>query len=169
MNQFEFSRAANGHSIALHSHAMRFTSDEEDAKDLVQDTLIKGIRFCSKFNEGTNIRGWLYVIMRNTFINNYRKMQKKQSVIDTEEELSSAQLLTSADRNGSVGKFAMDDIQRALRCVPAIYRVPFLRYFEGYKYDEIALEQSIPLGTVKTHIHQARHLLKKYLKQYRPD
>lgn len=166
MNQYEFSRAADGHAPALFSHAMRFTGDEDDAKDLVQDTLLKGMRFCANFDQGTNIRGWLYVIMRNTFINNYRRNQREMSVVSVEEDLSSAHLMKSADRNAAEGKFVMEDIQRALESVPEVYRVPFQRYFEGYKYEEIADERGIPLGTVKTHIHQARLQLKKYLKQY---
>jgi len=77
MKQNEFIRVADKCTSALFSHAMRFTKDEDDAKDLVQDTLVKGIRFCEKFDNGTNVKGWLYVIMRNTFINNYYKEQKK--------------------------------------------------------------------------------------------
>jgi RNA polymerase sigma factor (sigma-70 family) len=167
MDQNEFSLAANRHASSLHSHAMRFTRDEDEAKDLVQDTLLKGIRFCNNFDQGTNIKGWLYVIMRNTFINNYRKEQKRQELITTEEDLSSAHLIKSAARNASESKFMMGDIQKALDSIPNTYSIPFQRYFEGYKYEEISAEMGIPLGTVKTHIHQARLLLKKYLKNYR--
>jgi len=167
MDQYEFSRAADGHASALQSHALRFTGDEDEAKDLVQDTLIKGIRFCEKFERGTNIRGWLYVIMRNTFINNYRKDQKKHLVIKRDEELSDTTLLKSGERNASEGKFVMEDIQQVMESIPSAFRIPFQRYFEGYKYEEISVQLNIPLGTVKTHIHQARLLLKKYLKRYR--
>jgi RNA polymerase sigma factor (sigma-70 family) len=167
MDQNEFSLAADRHASSLHSHAMRFTRDEDEAKDLVQDTLLKGIRFCNNFDQGTNIKGWLYVIMRNTFINNYRKEQKRQEVISTEEELSSTHLIKSAVRNASESTFLMGDIQKALDSIPNTYSIPFQRYFEGYKYEEISAELGIPLGTVKTHIHQARLLLKKYLKNYR--
>lgn len=167
MKQNEFIRAADKYASALLSHAMRFTKDEDDAKDLVQDTLFKGIRFCEKFDHGTNIRGWLYVIMRNTFINNYHKEQKRQKLVTTDEELSSPTLLKSSSTNNSGAKFMMEDIQKAMNSIPDNYRIPFQRYFEGYKYDEIAKELSIPLGTVKTHIYQARIMLKKYLQQYR--
>jgi len=167
MDKNEFSLAADRHSSSLHSHAMRFTRDQDEAKDLVQDTLLKGIRFCKNFDKGTNIKGWLYVIMRNTYINNYRKEQKKQELISTEEDLSSVHLLKSAARNASEAKFLMGDIQKALDSIPKSYSIPFQRYFEGYKYEEISTELGIPLGTVKTHIHQARIMLKKYLKNYR--
>jgi len=167
MNQKEFSQTADQHSSSLHSHALRFTRDEDEAKDLVQETLLKGIRFCHNFDEGTNIKGWLYVIMRNTFINNYRKDQKRTDLITTEEEISNAYLLKSSSRNDSESKFVMGDIEKALKSIPATYSIPFQRYFEGYKYHEIAEQLNIPLGTVKTHIHQARIELKKYLKNYR--
>lgn len=166
MDQNEFSLIADKHSTALHSHAMKFTRDEDEAKDLVQETLLKGIRFCANFDRGTNIKGWLYVIMRNTFINNYRKDQKKQMVIGQEGELTSPNLLKSSTRNASGNAFMMEDIRKALASIPQTYSYPFQRYFEGYKYEEISSELHIPLGTVKTHIHQARVLLKKYLKNY---
>ncbi|KQN35045.1 sigma-70 family RNA polymerase sigma factor [Pedobacter sp. MC2016-05] len=167
MDQIEFSHNADRHATSLYSHAIRFTKDEDEAKDLVQDTLMKGIRFCHNFDEGTNIKGWLYVIMRNTFINNYRKDQKRNELITTEEDISSAHLLKSASKNASEGKFIMGDIQKALASIPQNYSIPFQRYFEGYKYHEIAEELGIPIGTVKTHIHQARIELKKYLKNYK--
>lgn len=167
MDQNEFSLIADKHASALHSHALKFTRDEDEAKDLVQDTLLKGIRFCANFDRGTNVRGWLYVIMRNTFINNYHRHQKKQSLIAQEEELSSASLMKSSTRNASGSTFMMEDIRKALASVPEAYSYPFQRYFEGYKYEEISQELGIPLGTVKTNIHQARILLKKYLKTYR--
>jgi len=167
MNQKEFSLAADVHASSLHSHAMHFTKDPDEAKDLVQDTLLKGIRFCHNFDNGTNIKGWLYVIMRNTFINNYRKNQKRNENVTTEDEISSAHLLKSSTRNSSESTFVMGDIQRALNSISPAYSIPFQRYFEGYKYHEIAEELNIPLGTVKTHIYQARVELKKYLKNYK--
>jgi len=167
MNQNEFSLAANSYASALHSHALQFTKDPDEAKDLVQDTLLKGIRFCHNFDQGTNIKGWLYVIMRNTFINNYRSNKKRNETVTTEEEISSAQLLKSSSRNASESGFVINDIQRALNSISPSLSIPFQRYFEGYKYHEIAEELDIPLGTVKTRIHQARLELKKYLKNYR--
>ncbi|KIA96576.1 RNA polymerase sigma factor [Pedobacter kyungheensis] len=167
MDQNEFSLIAGEHAVALHMHALKFTRDEDEAKDLVQDTLVKGVRFCANFDRGTNVKGWLYVIMRNTFINDYHKAQKRQTIIGQEEELSSPNLLKSSTQNASVSTFMMEDIRKAMASVPETYSYPFRRYFEGYKYEEISQELGIPLGTVKTHIHQARSLLKKYLKNYR--
>lgn len=166
MTNKEFSDSINIHTSSLRSHALNFTRDPEDANDLLQETLLKATRFFSKFEDGTNIKGWLFVIMKNTFINNYRKGQKSRERTVQEAEITSANLHYSATTNGSVGSFAMQDIKKALGSLPEKYSVPFIRYFEGYKYHEIADELQIPLGTVKTYIHEARVLLKKQLKQY---
>ncbi|RZL39800.1 MAG: RNA polymerase sigma factor, partial [Pedobacter sp.] len=91
----------------------------------------------------------------------------KKEVITVEEDLTSAHLVKSATRNGGEQTFAMQDIGKAMNSLKDEYRIPFQRYFEGYKYEEIAVEMNIPIGTVKTHIHQARLGLKKYLKIYR--
>lgn len=167
MNTIQFNQMVEDHTSALRSHALKFTKDLEDANDLVQDTLIKAIRFYQDFKEGTNFKGWLYVIMRNTFINDYRKNTRKNAVISQVEDLSSDNLFISATENEAGGKFAMKDIQKALASIPDTYSIPFTRYFEGYKYHEIADELNIPLGTVKTRIQMAREMLKKYLKNYR--
>ncbi len=166
MTQIEFNKMVDSHSVSLKMHALNFTKDVEDANDLVQDTMLKAIRFYQTFQEGTNFKGWLFVIMKNTFINNYRKTAKSKSLIIQDEEISSLNLLYSAHKNGSVSKMIVDDIQKALNHLPEVYSVPFIKYFEGFKYHEIALELQIPLGTVKTRIHVAREMLKKYLKTY---
>ncbi|MCX2575170.1 RNA polymerase sigma factor [Pedobacter sandarakinus] len=166
MTQLEFNNMVNSHSLSLRMHALNFTKDIEDANDLVQDTMLKAIRFYQNFEEGTNFKGWLFVIMKNTFINNYRKTAKTKTLITQDDEISSANLMYSSDTNSSVGKMIVDDIQKALSHLPEVYSVPFVKYFEGFKYHEIADELQIPLGTVKTRIHVAREMLKKYLKTY---
>ncbi|MES2458112.1 MAG: RNA polymerase sigma factor [Bacteroidota bacterium] len=150
----------------LEAFAIKFTNNVEDANDLVQDTIIKAFRYHYLYKPGTNIRAWLFTIMKNTFINNYRKGVRKTAVIDTTEDLSSFQLVGSAHRNQSENKFMMEDINKALAKLQSAYSVPFLRYFEGYKYHEIAQELNIPIGTVKTRIHVARRFLKGQLKMY---
>ena len=167
MTQKEFSETISLHAPSLRSHALNFTKNPEDANDLMQETLLKATRFASRFEDGTNMKGWLFVIMKNTFINNYKKNQKTRDNTVQEDEITSANLRYSATTNDSVGSFAMQDIKLALAQLPQKYAVPFIRYFEGYKYHEIAAELVIPLGTVKTYIHEARILLKKYLRQYK--
>ncbi|TCD11017.1 RNA polymerase sigma factor [Pedobacter frigidisoli] len=169
MNELQFSAMIKEHSPSLRSHAIRYTKNEDDADDLVQDTMIKAIRFYKNFQEGTNIKGWLFVIMRNTFINDHRKNTRKKALITQTDEISSQDLVVSASDNKATGTFIMGDIQKALASIPSVYSTPFTRYFEGHKYQEIADEFGIPIGTVKTRIHMAREMLKKYLKNYQSE
>jgi RNA polymerase sigma factor (sigma-70 family) len=166
MTKFEFNHLVNHHSVSLRSYALNFTKDAEDANDLVQDTMLKAITYYNKFKEGTNLKGWLFTIMKNTFINNYRRLVKTNTLITQSEDISSANLSYSATKNDAESKFVLGDITKALSQLPEEYYVPFIRYFEGYKYHEIADMLQIPIGTVKTRIHVARGILKKYLKTY---
>lgn len=154
------------HQSCLEKFALNFTNDVENANDLVQDTIIKAIRYHHLYKTGTNLRGWLYTIMKNTFINEYRRDSRKNALIQTSDDLSSFQLKRSAATNSGENKFVMEDINRAMARLQPEYSGPFLRYFEGYKYHEIAEELNIPIGTVKTRIHMARQFLKGQLKMY---
>ena len=166
MNNSEFNCQLSSHQSALKSFAYKFTKDHEDANDLVQDTLLKAINYAGQFKEGTNFKGWLYTIMRNTFINNYRRASRSQSLISVNEEIPSSQLHYSATNNASNGKFVMEDVNKAMQKLQPEYYTPFIKYFEGYKYHEIADMLNIPIGTVKTRIHLARQVLKSNLKMY---
>ncbi|MCD0489868.1 RNA polymerase sigma factor [Pedobacter sp. MC2016-14] len=166
MTSTDFNYQLNNHQTALKSFAYKFTKDQDDANDLVQDTLLKAINYATQFKDGTNFKGWLYTIMRNTFINNYRRSARSQALITVNEEIPSAQLHYSATVNSGDGKFMMQDIYKALDKLQPEYSTPFLKYFEGYKYHEIADMLNIPIGTVKTRIHLARQILKNNLKMY---
>jgi RNA polymerase sigma factor (sigma-70 family) len=166
MTKIEFNTLVMRQAPSLKMYALHFTHDSDDANDLVQDTLLKAITYYNKFKEGTNLKGWLYTIMKNTFINNYRRFVKISSFVTKTDEISSAQLSFSATGNGGEQKFVMDDIKKALSSLQKEYYTPFTMYFEGYKYHEIADHLQIPIGTVKTRIHVARKLLKKDLKAY---
>jgi len=154
------------HKDSLYAFAFSFTRDAEDANDLFQDTMLKAINYASQFKEGTNLKAWLYTIMRNTFINSYRKSAKTTAIMTVTDDLTSDKLFLSATLNSSEGKFVMDDIYKALKKLQPEYYTPFIKYFEGFKYHEIAEELQIPIGTVKTRIHVARQLLKKQLRVY---
>jgi RNA polymerase sigma factor (sigma-70 family) len=166
MTKNEFNLQLNDHSVSLQSFALNFTKDIEDANDLVQDTMLKAVTYYSKFKEGTNLKGWLFTIMKNTFINNYRRLVKTNALITKSDEISAANLQDSAAKNTSDSKFIIGDINKALSTLQPEYYIPFIKYFEGYKYHEIAEMLEIPIGTVKTRIHVARQILKKYLKTY---
>ena len=166
MTKIEFNTMVMRQASSLKMYALHFTHDADDANDLVQDTLLKAVTYYNKFKEGPNLKGWLYTIMKNTFINNYRRFIKISSFVTKSDEISSANLVFSSTKNQGESKFVMDDIKHALNKLPEEYYIPFSMYFEGFKYHEIADHLSIPIGTVKTRIHVARKLLKKSLKPY---
>lgn len=166
MTALEFSYALNQSTKALKPFALRLTKDSDDAADLLQDTVLKAFTHREKFSDGTNLKAWMYTIMKNTFITNYQKLVKRKTFIDTTENLhfinSSAALVSNAGESS----FIMQDIQKALTCLDSVFREPFLMYFHGFKYHEIADSLSIPIGTVKNRIHLARKELKDALKMY---
>ncbi len=167
MTQREFNSNILSISKALKPFAMRLTRDLDDAKDLLQDTLIKAFTNREKFSEGTNLKAWMYTIMKNTFITNYQKMVKKNTFIDTTENLHYLNSAKYTTVNAAVSQFAMDDINKALEILHEDYRTPFVMYFRGFKYYEIAEKLDIPLGTVKNRIHIARKELKDMLTMYK--
>ena len=166
MTKIEFNTMVIRQASSLKMYALHFTRDADDANDLVKETLLKAITYYNKFKEGTNLKGWLYTIMKNTFINNYRRFVKISAFVTKYNEISSPNLVFSSTKNQGESKFVMDDIKHALNKLPGEYYVPFNMYFEGHKYHEIADHLQIPIGTVKTRIHVARKLLKNSLKPY---
>ncbi|WP_442592111.1 RNA polymerase sigma factor [Pedobacter sp. AW31-3R] len=166
MSMNDFNCQLYSYKDSLHAFALSFTKDREDANDLVQDTMLKAINYAAHFKEGTNFKAWLYTIMKNTFINNYRRSTRTHAILTVTDEISSDKLHYSASVNDSDSKFLMEDIYKALGKLQPDYYVPFLKYFEGFKYHEIAEQLDIPIGTVKTRIHVARQLLKKSLKMH---
>ncbi len=167
MTKAQFASMITSHESAMRIHALRFTQDLEDANDLLQDTLMKAFRHADQFEENTNLKGWLYTIMRNTFINTYRKNTKTQAIVVQSDDITYQNLAFSATTNQSTTDFVLGDIKGALSKIPAHLSFPFVKYVEGYKYHEIAEEMGIPLGTVKTRIHEARKHLAKMLKMYK--
>lgn len=152
---------------SLRPAAYQLTRNPDDAQDLVQETLLKAFTHRERFVAGTNLKAWLYTIMRNTFINHYNKVAKRTQVIEQEELL---QHLAHNSRfvsvNDAQSSFAKEDIEGALATLAEEYRVPFIMYYIGYKYLEIADKLSIPIGTVKNRIHLARKELKERLHMY---
>ena len=154
---------------SLRPAAMNLTRDADDAKDLVQETLLKALVNRDKFRVGTNLKAWLYTIMRNTFINNYNKVTKRHQSIDTGDYFQYFNTNeTFIARNGAVASFVMADVHAAIGQLEEAYRTPFVMYYIGYKYLEIAAKLRVPIGTVKNRIHIARKDLKARLSVYQP-
>ena len=166
MTALEFSYQVGNFSKFLKPFALRLTRDSDDANDLVQDTLVKAYTNRDKYSDGTNLKAWLFTIMKNTFITQYQRMVRRNTFIDTTENLHFINSSDSLQENSAVNHFVKEDIDKALCLTDEIYRVPFLMYFEGFKYHEIADVLNEPLGTIKSRIHFARKLLKTQISKY---
>ena len=145
---------------------MRLTRDPDDANDLLQETLMKAFIHREKFTDGTNLKAWLYTIMKNTFITNYQRLARKKTFVDTTENLHFLNAPGYVTYNGAEGSFALQDIHKAIGSLDENHRKPFVMYFTGYKYHEIAETLRLPIGTVKNRIHLARKELKAALSIY---
>ncbi|MCC5919135.1 MAG: RNA polymerase sigma factor [Cyclobacteriaceae bacterium] len=166
MTALEFSYNLDKMTKSLKPFALRLTKDMEDANDLLQETVVKAFSNREKFSEGTNLKAWLYTIMKNTFITNYQRMVRRNTFIDSTENLHYINSSDNTIQNGAYMDFAMKDIHEAIDKLDDIYKVPFNMHFTGYKYHEIADHLEIPIGTVKNRIHIARKELKSKLTQY---
>jgi RNA polymerase sigma factor (sigma-70 family) len=160
MSTIEFNEMLLSNAEFLKPFAITLTRDNETAKDLFQETLYRALANKDKYNVGTNIKAWLYTIMRNIFINNYRKKAKQNTIFDStpNEFLLDYNQVTSV--NAAESNLKIKEVKSAIHHLPEIFRNPFLLYFDGYKYHEIARMLTEPLGTIKSRIHFARKLLK---------
>lgn len=150
----------------LKPFAFTLTRDNETAKDLMQETLFRALANKEKYNVGTNIKAWMYTIMRNIFINDYRKKSRQNTMFDSTPNDFLLNHNQTAVANAAEVSLKLKDIQAAIHELPEIFKHPFVLYFEGYKYNEIATLLNEPLGTIKSRIHFARKLLKEQLSRY---
>jgi RNA polymerase sigma-70 factor (ECF subfamily) len=153
-------------SKSLRPFALKLTKDSEEANDLLQETMLKAFTNREKFAEGTNLKAWLYTIMKNTFITNYQRLVRRNTFIDTTENLHYINSSENSTENLAYSEFALDDINNAINHLDETYKIPFIMHFRGFKYHEIAERLNIPIGTVKNRIHIARKELKDHLQQY---
>lgn len=151
----------------LFNFACQLTSNPDAAQDLVQDTTLKVLDNESKYIDNVNFKGWVFTIMRNIFINNYRRQVRNSTIIDTTEDLYHVNLSQESGLTSPEGSVAVKEISVAINNFSDEYKVPFTMYLAGYKYNEIAEKMSLPLGTVKSRIFFARKRLQGLLKDYR--
>jgi RNA polymerase sigma-70 factor (ECF subfamily) len=173
----DFTHDAMQHAPQLFSTAMRMTRNRSDAEDLVQETFIKAWRSFTTYQQGTNLRAWLFRIMTNTYINKYNAQQRKptETELDDVEELflykrlgavDQSQLSQSAE-DQMLSLFTDDEVKKALEELPDQFRIPVLMSdVEGFSYKEIAEILEIPLGTVMSRLHRGRKSMQKMLYEY---
>ncbi len=148
---------------SLDAFAYSLTKNVDDAADLFQETAMKIIKNGDKYNVGTNFRAWSYTIMRNIFINNYRKKKRRNLLIDSTDNDFYLNANQGSVTNTGESNMAFDEIMDCVESLSDDFKIPFLMRYEGYKYDEIANELGLPLGTIKSRIHFARKKLKEMI------
>jgi RNA polymerase sigma-70 factor, ECF subfamily len=161
------------HLDAIYNFALRLTTDPNDAEDLVQDTIVKAFRFFNSYEKGTNAKAWLFRILKNSYINNYRKKSKQPHQVDYDEistfyeSVRSEQSNTTDMEDIMYGQLLDDDVTRALELLPEDFRtVVLLCDVEGFTYEEIANMLDVPIGTIRSRLHRGRNLLRAELLAY---
>lgn len=150
----------------LLSFAYQLTTNREAAQDLLQDTTLKALNNEDKYVDNINFKGWIFTIMRNIFINNYRQSVRQATVVDKTEDLYHLNICQDSGLDTPEGSFAVKEITKTVNEFSDDYRVPFNMYVAGYKYHEIASKLGLPLGTVKSRIFFARKRLRNQLQDY---
>ena len=163
MSTIDFNKMLIDNTGSLQPFAFSLTRDNETAKDLLQETIFRALTNQKKYNVGTNIKAWLYTIMRNIFINNYRRKAKQQTIFDQTENDFFINYNQVTISNPAEADLKLKEVKNAVNNLPAIFKNPFTLYCDGYKYHEIADMMKEPLGTIKSRIHFARKLLKAQL------
>lgn len=171
--QADFEKEMIPHLDSLYNFAIRLTSDPIDAEDLVQDTIVKAFRFFSSYEKGTNAKAWLFRILKNSYINNYRKKSKQPQQVDYDEvstyyENIRSEQSDTTDMEDILYRDMLDDqITRALQRLPEDFRtVVLLCDVEGFTYEEIANMLDVPIGTIRSRLHRGRNLLRVELEEY---
>lgn len=166
MSTAEFNELLLSNAGSLKPFAVSLTHDQEVAKDLFQETLYRALANKDKYSTGTNVKAWLFTIMRNIFINDYRRRAKQKTIFDNSINDSLINSGKTIANNRGEEYLNLREISQAIYHLPQIFKTPFLLYFEGYRYHEIAYSLKEPLGTIKSRIHFARKLLKEQITRY---
>lgn len=167
MKTVDFTQHLLSIQTELFRFAFKLTTDREEANDLLQETSLKALDNEEKFTPDTNFKGWMYTIMRNIFINNYRKTVRDQTFVDQTDNLFHLNLPQDSGFDSTEGAYDLKEIHRIVNALPKDYRVPFAMYVSGFKYREIAEKLGLPLGTVKSRIFFTRQRLQNDLKDFR--
>ena len=159
MSAIEFNTKLTNEKQSLNNFAMSLTHNTDDALDLLQATFVKAITYKDKFEDSTNFRAWLFTIMKNTFINSYRRSVRTKQIMQTNSDVAMARAWKNNYQDFTESRLAAKDIYNKIEKLEDQYKIPFTRYYSGYKYEEIATEMKLPLGTIKSRIFLARKIL----------
>lgn len=163
MSHLEFNTRLDEMSGLLNAFAYNLTKNVEDAKDLFQETAYRAITNRDKFSPGTNFKAWLFTIMKNIFINNYRKKTKANTIMDSTDNLYYLNSGSVAIDNRGEANILMKELTGMIEGLDDSIKIPFLMHYQGFKYQEIADYLDLPLGTVKSRIFFARKELKELI------
>ena len=163
MNTYSFRKDLLAVQEELLRFAYKLTADREEANDLLQETSLKALDNEDKYEPDTNFKGWMYTIMRNIFINNYRKIVREQTFVDQTDNLYHLSMPQDSGFASTEGAY---DLHRIVNSLPRDYKVPFSMHVSGFKYREIAERLGLPLGTVKSRIFFTRQKLQEELKDF---
>lgn len=166
MTATEFNKQLLTHQNVLKYFALKLTTDMNDAEDLLQETFLKALKYKDKFQEQTNLKSWLYTIMKNTFINNYRRNVRKRNIMTSSDDKDYLIPAPNYSEISPESHYNHKEISKTVDQLSDDCRIPFMMHNEGYKYKEIADELELPIGTVKSRIFLARQKLTKALKDY---
>ena len=147
--------------------ALTLTSNREEAKDLLQETTLRALDNKEKYYENVNFKGWVFTIMHNIFVNNYRRVVRSQTMIDQTENLYHLNMPQDSGFDTPEGAYTVSEIQKVINGFADEYKTPFTMHVSGYKYEEIAQKLSLPIGTVKSRIFFARKRLQELLIDYK--
>lgn len=166
MTAVEFNHQLIGLQPNLEKFALSLTSDHDDAKDLLQETYLKAIANRNKYVDYSNLKAWTFTIMKNTFINNYRRSVKQKTTIDTTDDLYYLNKSQESKLENPEGHMSFKEINHIIDELEDEYKVPFMMHTSGYKYKEIAEELDLKIGTVKSRIFFTRKKLMDRLNAY---
>ena len=167
MTTLEFNNQLTELKDRLMYFALSLTTDKVEAEDLLQETYLKALAYRHMFVKETNLKAWLFTIMKNTFINNYRKSMRQKTTFDNTKDLYFLNTASHTKVEAVDSEYAVGEIYKSINALKDEFKVPFRMFLEGYKYKEIADELNLPIGTVKSRIFFARKQLTKKLKDYR--
>lgn len=165
MSEKKFNNKIKELSYMLNAFAYNLTKNKDEAEDLYQETAFRAITNRDKFRPGTNFKAWMFTIMKNIFINNYRKKVKQNTIVDTTENLYYINSGGPVINNDAESNIMVQELELMIEELDDNTRIPFLMHFEGFKYQEIADKLDLPLGTVKSRIFFARKALKEMIKE----